>query len=348
MSRSRELVEIATAYDSGGAFGMRNRVINGDMRIDQRNNGSTVSADLAFPVDRFKIYRNGGAATCTAQRSTTAPTGFSYSLVYTVGTGAAPGAGDYSGIAHPVEGLNCADLNWGTANAKTLTLSFWVRASVTGTYGVGVKNAANNRSRIFSYTIDQANTWEFKSIEIPGDTSGTWAVDTTLGMNLTWDLGVGTTFSAAAGSWQAGNYYGLTSGTKLATTAGATFYLSGVQLEVGIAATAFQYRPIGLETAMCQRYFEKGNVPVLYLPASGGGYWTVLMVPIWFKATKRNTSYTMSYASLQVYVSGTPTSYGGASSTVNTAVEQCSLYLSTTVTNNGGTAAGTWTCESEL
>ena len=256
MTRSRELAELATAYDGGG-LGVRNRIINGDMVIDQRNAGATVNTDLAFPLDRWKAFRNGGAATFTSQRSTVAPDNATNSLLYTVGTGAAPGASDYSGLSHTIEGFNIADLGWGTASAKPVTMSFKVRSSVTGSFGVSFRNSASNRSYIASFTIAAANTWETKTITVPGDTTGTWLTDNGAGLVVLFDLGVGSTFSDTAGSWLAANKFGLTGGTKLIATSGATFHVTEVQLEAGSVATPFERRPFGTELALCQRYYYR-------------------------------------------------------------------------------------------
>ncbi len=271
MTRSRELAELATAYDTGTPLGFRNRLINSDMRIDQRNAGATVNTDLAFPLDRWKAFRNGGAATFTSQRSTVAPANATNSLLYTVGTGAAPGASDYSGLSHTIEGFNIADLGWGTASAKPVTMSFKVRSSVTGSFGVSFRNSANNRSYIASFTIAAANTWETKTITVPGDTTGTWLTDNGAGLVVLFDLGVGSTFSDTAGSWLAANKFGLTGGTKLIATSGATFHVTEVQLEAGSVATPFERRPFGTELALCQRYAVRylGNSDYEKLPAAG-------------------------------------------------------------------------------
>jgi hypothetical protein len=235
----------------------RNRIINGDMRIDQRNAGAAVSTDGSFVVDRFKFYEGVTSATATGQQSTDAPSGFKNSLVYTVGTGASPGATDYAGIQQRIEGYNIADFGFGTSDAKTFTLSFWVKSSVTGTFGVSFRNSGSTRSYIDSYTINSANTWEYKTITITGDTSGTWSNDNEVGISCFFDLGVGSTYSTTAGSWQAGNFFGLTGGAKLSSTSGATFYITGVQLEAGSVATSFERRSYGTELQLCKRYYQR-------------------------------------------------------------------------------------------
>jgi hypothetical protein len=252
------LSNVNTSSINGGPIsGARNRIINGDMRIDQRNAGANVTTTGSYPVDRFYI-QNSGSSTFTSSRDTTAPAGFVNSLRYTVGTGAAVAAGDQVFIRQIIEGVNGADLDWGTANAKSITISFWVRSSLTGSFGLAVQNYTFARSYVASYTISSANTWEYKTVTISGDTTGTWSTDAANGwLQLIWDLGTGTTASSTAGSWASGNYRGLTGGTKVATTSGATFYITGVQLEAGSVATPFERRSYGQELALCQRYYWK-------------------------------------------------------------------------------------------
>ena len=254
---------VLSSINGGPIGGTRNRIINGDMRIAQRGTAA-VSTDSSFPVDRFGVFRNGGAATFTAQQSAVAPPTFNNSLLYTVGTGAAPGASDFSGIQQHIEGFNVADTYWGTASAQSVTLSFWVRSSVTGTYGVGLRGA-NAYSYVAEYTINAANTWEYKTITVPGPTAGTFNANNTVGISVFWDLGVGTTFSKASGSWGTGTHFGLTGGTKLISTSGATFYLTGVQVEVGATATPFERRHYGTELSLCQRYYSTN--PDTYFPS---------------------------------------------------------------------------------
>lgn len=244
----------------------KNRIINGAMVIDQRYSGGTIGAitGSAYTVDRFGIIRVGGTSTLTPQQSTTAPEGFINSLIVTAGSGATPSGTEERSLFHRVEGLNCADLGWGTATAKTVTLSFWVRSSLTGTFGVSLTNSAFTRSYVASYTINAANTWEQKTITIAGDTSGTWLTSNGIGISIYWDLGVGTTYSGSAtGAWQGAGYEGLTGGTKLSATSSATFYITGVQLEKGSTATSFDFRSYGTELALCQRYYQTyTNLPV--------------------------------------------------------------------------------------
>lgn len=261
MTRSRELAELASAYDSGSSLGFRNRIINGDMRIDQRNAGAsqTPTTDDTFNVDRWAAGINVASKFSMQQNTADAPTtqGFSHCVKITSLSAYSVAAGDVAVYKQTIEGNNIADLAWGTASAKAVTLSFWVRSSLTGTFGGTLMNSAQNRAYPFTYTISAANTWEQKTVNIAGDTTGTWLTTNGAGIKLGFQLGVGSTFTGTAGSWSANNYWGATGATNLIATNGATFYITGVQLEAGTVATPFERRDYGRELIMCQRYFCK-------------------------------------------------------------------------------------------
>ena len=259
MTRSRELAELATAYDTGTPLGMRNRIINGDMRIDQRNAGASITPlDGQYSVDRWGCYRSQASKYSVQQNAgaVTPPAGFTNYLGATSLSAYSSVAADYFGIAQSVEGLNFADLAFGTANAQAVTLSFWVRSSLTGTHGGSLRNSANNRTYCFSYSVAAANTWEFKTVTVPGDTTGTWLATNGVGVNVWFDLGSGSTATGAAGSWNASNVIRPTGSVSLVGTSGATWQVTGVQLEAGSVATPFERRPYGTELALCQRYFQ--------------------------------------------------------------------------------------------
>jgi hypothetical protein len=245
----------------------RNRIINGAMVIDQRNAGAsvTVNGNSPFITDRFRCDDATDGA-YTAQQVSTAPDGFTNSVQVTVTSAdTSLSASQYALFYHSIEGNNVADLGWGTSAAKTITLSFWVRSSLTGTFSGSLENNANNRSYIFTYAINAANTWEQKTITIVGDTSGTWEKGTAVGIRINWSLGVGSDFLGTAGAW--GNrFFGATGSVSLIGTNSATWNITGVQLEVGSTATSFDYRPYGTELALCQRYFYQAT------GASGNGY----------------------------------------------------------------------------
>ena len=233
---------------------MKNRIINGAMVISQRGTSPTITGGGEYSVDRYINYYSGNAY--TSVQSTTAPAGFNNSLLLTTTTASASPA--YSFFGQRIEGFNVADLGWGTANAKTVTLSFWVRSSVTGVYSVSFGNSDADRAYPVTYTISAANTWEQKTITVAGDTTGTWLTTNGIGINLRFNMGTATAGRlGTSGSWQAGNLDGATGSTGAntwANTNGATFYITGVQLEVGSTATSFDYRPYGTELALCQRY----------------------------------------------------------------------------------------------
>jgi len=285
----------STQTTAATGFGFKNRIINGAMVIDQRNAGASVSlsAVAQFPVDRFTLRMDASSGS-TAARSTVAPSGFINSLLITVGTGAAPTAAQVGFIDQRIEGFNVSDLAWGTSAAQPITISFQVRSSVTGTFGASVRNSAVTRCYVASYTVNSANTWETKTITISGDTSGTWLTDNGVGIYLSFDTGEGSNRSAAAGSWLSANTPGLSGGVKICATTGATFYITGVQLEKGSTATSFDYRPYGTELALCMRYFEiyttsSGSTQNLYLGYAIGGSNAWSMGPLMFQVAKRAT-----------------------------------------------------------
>jgi len=243
---------------------LKNRIINGDMRIDQRNNGASVANNISgiqYSLDRWLIYGTVASKFTVQQNagSVTPPAGFTNYLGVTSSAATSVGAGDIYEFVQYIEGYNVADLGWGTANAKTITISFWVRSSLTGTFGGSLLNGSSNRSYVFSYTISSANTWEQKTITIPGDTTGTWLTNNDTGLRVFWSLGIGSTYSSTAGSWQAGGYYSPTGATSVVGTNGATFYITGVQLEIGTSATPFERRMYGQELINCQRYYYRFN-----------------------------------------------------------------------------------------
>jgi hypothetical protein len=247
---------------SAGTYGFKNRIINGNMVIDQRNAGASVTQGTGntFPVDRFFIT-GSVVSKFTAQQSSTAPSGFNKSLLITSSSAYSVGSGDFFVLAQNIEGYNVADLNWGTANAKTITLSFQVYSSLTGTFGGALVGGATY-SYPFTYTISSANTWTTISVTIAGPTSGgTWDTTNGSGLIVRFGLGVGTTYSGTAGSWTANNYFSATGATSVVGTNGATFYITGVQLEKGSTATSFDYRPYGTELALCQRYYYRNTAP---------------------------------------------------------------------------------------
>ena len=188
-----------------------------------------------------------------------------------------------SDLLQSIEGYNVGDLAFGTASAKSITLSFWVRSSLTGTFGGVIKNTgAGTRSYPFTYSISSANTWEQKTITIAGDTSGSWATDNSCGMQVLFGLGVGSTYSGTAGAWAGSNLISATGAVSVLGTLNATWYITGVQLESGSTATDFERRPFATELSLCQRYYEKSfdlnTVPQSTFSGSMGNsmeYWQI-------------------------------------------------------------------------
>ena len=249
-------VNIAQIGSNNTTF--RNRIINGAMVIDQRNAGASVTpAAGAYLTDRFQ-YDGSQASKFTAQQnagSVTPPAGFRNYLGFTVASAVSITSSDYFQFVQKVEGFNMADLAWGTASAAPVTLSFWIRSSLTGTFGGSLRNGDADRSYPYTYTISAANTWEQKTITIAGDTTGTWATTNGVGIIVAWGLGNGSNFTGTAGAWAAANYQNATGATSVVGTSGATFYITGVQLEAGTTASPFEYRSYGTEAILCYRYY---------------------------------------------------------------------------------------------
>ena len=270
------------------SMGFRNRIINGDMRIDQRNAGASVTPTASvYTLDRWLAALTQASKFSVEQTVTgvAAPVGFTDYLAITSSSAYSVAAGDFFLIRQYIEGFNFADLAWGTASAQSITLSFWVRSSLTGTFGGSLQNSAENRSYPFTYTISAANTWEQKSITIAGDTSGTWIGSTNgVGLRIALGLGVGSTYNGTAGAWAGADYRGATGATSVVGTSGATFYITGVQLEAGTVASPFERRDYGRELMMCQRYYQKiAGINSLGYALTG----TAFITSVAFKVTMR-------------------------------------------------------------
>ena len=272
MGKTASLANIGTIADS--SLGFRNRIINGAMVIDARNAGASVTpTNQQYSLDRwlcgltqtskYSVQQNAGAVT--------PPTGFINYLGVTSLSAYSVVSGDLFYVQQRIEGFNLSDLGWGTASAATVTLSFQVRSSLTGTFGGAIYNNGGTRSYPFTFTISTANTWTAISVTIAGDTSGTWLTNNGIGATVTFNLGAGSTYSGTANTWAGAFYTSATGATSVVGTNGATFYITGVQLEKGSTATSFDYRPYGTELALCQRYYYRLTQPTAssYFPASG-------------------------------------------------------------------------------
>ena len=244
---------------NGGQISNRNLVMNGAMRIDQRNDGSAVTVpngNATFITDRFKIFEDTDGVV-TGQRVADAPVGFFSSLKIDCTTAdTSLSASQRLICAYRIEGSDFEHLNFGTANAKTMTLSFYVKSNLTGTFGGVVKNSGDNRVYIFSYSISSANTWERKSVTIAGDTGGTWLVGNNTGLTINWGLALGSNWVSSAGNWGTTDRHGVTGQQNLLSSTSNEWLLTGVQLEEGSVATSFEHKFIGQDLQDCQRYYQ--------------------------------------------------------------------------------------------
>ena len=248
--------EIAS-YGTYGV-GFKNRIINGAMMIDQRKAGAALVPipQNSYTVDRL-LYSASQAGKFNFQQnafSGSGPEGFPNYAGFVVASAYTASAAEFFSASHRIEGFNIADLGWGTAVAKTVTLSFWVKTSLVGTHSGALVNGSFNRSYPYSFTVSSADTWEYKTITIAGDTTGTWNTTNGIGVGVVFNLGNGSDLLGTAGAWTAANKGGVTGAISVMGTSGATFYITGVQLEKGSTATSFDYRPYGTELQLCQRY----------------------------------------------------------------------------------------------
>jgi hypothetical protein len=325
--------------DLGISF--KNKIINGAMTFDQRNAGASVTpANLAYTLDRWKAEISTGSK-FTVQQSSTAPAGFNNSLLITSSSAYTLSSSDYFAISQPIEGYNIADLGFGTANAKTVTLSFWVRSSVTGTYSAVLVNQSDTRVYPYTYTVNSANTFEYKTVTIAGDITGTWLTTNGAGIRVSFYIGLGTNYQGAVNAWNGGTVYGASGTTNLVSTNGATWYVTGLQLEVGTQATTFTTAggSYGAELALCQRYYETSTTVWIWSGYTTTGNTFFQIVP--YRVTKR----------AQPTVSNTITAHSGFSltnpSVNNSGQEVAVVYLSASATQ-ASYYQFTWTSTAEL
>jgi len=294
---------MAGYVNAPNTFGFKNRIINGAMLVNQRNTTTTVNSTAnTYGVDQWAGYgQNTDGVFTMVQSTSTPPTGFRNFLRSTVTTGdTSIGATQSYGLRCAIEGFNVSDLGWGAAGASTVTLSFWVRSSLTGTFSGSLLNNGNTRSYVFSFVINAANTWEQKTVTIAGDTTGTWTTDNTAGIKIFFSFGAGSTFVGAAGSWTSTQYYGVTGGVNLIATLSSTFDITGVQLEKGSTATSFDFRSQGTELQLCQRYFELMPGP-MYSAYANVAAANTRGTAIAYRATKRGTP-TITYVGTSEYI----------------------------------------------
>jgi predicted secreted protein len=356
---------ITTNGVTGSPYTMKNRIINGAMVIDQRNSGAAVSGSPSYPVDRFR-QSNSGAGVLQGQQVSDAPAGFNNSVKFTVTTiDSSIAAGEYYQFEHFIEGYNVADFNWGTANAKTVTLSFWAKASQTGTYSVALANDAGDRSYASFYTILAANTWEFKTITVSGSTSGTWLTTNGCGIGIRFGIVYGSTYSGAtANTWVTTSGFAnafITSTNNMMSTLNATLQITGVQLEVGSSATQFEWRPYGTELQLCQRYCILFSVTAINtFFGSGFSYNSVNALAYTAFPVPMRTSPTVTYSNVGhfgVYdgsagtiVTTALTAYSSSPNAIGTRATVASGLTTGqgTMLKDNGTTSATILCTSEL
>jgi hypothetical protein len=338
----------AKLANGGAELGWRNRIINGAIAIDQRNAGASVSTTTlnanVYTVDRWAYYVNVASKFTVQQNAgaVTPPAGFSNYLGITSTSAYSVASGDFFGLRHPIEGTNCSDLAWGTASAQAITLSFRVYSSLTGTFGGVVCNNAGNRTYPFTYTVSSANAWTYITITIPGDTAGTWLTTNGVGIYLILSMGAGATYQGAPNTWASAFYNAPTGAVNVVGTSGATFYITGVQLEAGSTATPFERRSFGTEFALCQRYYNHsytyGVVPGTVTNA--GQYRTIgnssavafnIGFPVEMRAVPTVTAYNPQTANTVGYMAA-------ATNTVPTAYE----FTTRGGNFNGAATTGSW------
>ena len=323
------MTQAVTLAQLGGADSpfFRNRIINGGMVIDQRNAGASITnpGNNVYVVDRWQV--NTGFTGSVGQNlgGVTPPAGYSNYLGMSVGS-AGQSASNYS-FRQWIEGFNSADLLWGTANAKPITISFWVRSSLTGQFGISLQNEAGNRSYPFGYTISAANTWQQVTVTVPGDTTGTWTGATNgYGLQLILSHGAATARQGTSGAWAAADYRSVTGQVDLITTNGATFYATGVQLEVGTTPTPFERRPIGFELSLCQRYYCELGRQIVGRAESGTITTMVAGFPVKMRA---NPTVTVITSALAIAVPGLTSSAVSSVLTNNSTDNATSLGIQT-------------------
>ena len=301
-----DLMTTSDGVSSSGLYGFKNRIINGNMTISQRNGttATSVSGNDIYTIDRYKGWANGGGVFSVTQ-STTAPTGFANSALITVTTAdSSIAAGDNYRFAQVIEGYNIADFGFGASGASTVTLSFWVRSSVTGTFGGSFYSSPATRSYVFNYTISSANTWTYITTTATGDTSGSWNNTNGQGLTIYFDMGSGSNYENATGSWVGSEKFRTSGNATLISTNAATWYVTGIQVEKGSTATSFDYRPFTTELQLCQRYFATtyntgvavgavSNLGALYRTLDATQSYSSLMwsLPVKMRATPTSTIY---------------------------------------------------------
>lgn len=345
---------LTTAISDGASSGMfKNRIINGDMRIDQRNAGAAVTVTDAYTLDRWEVREDtDGAASC--QQVADAPDGFNNSVKITTTTADSSLTTIQRLIFRQnIEGYNISDLAFGTSSASAITISFWVKSSLIGTFGASVSNT-NTRFYPFTYSISAANTWEKKTVTIPGDTSGTWLVTNGVGLRLLFGLGVGPDYSGAPAAWTSSPFQSVTGAVSVIGTLNATWQVTGVQLEAGTTATNFERRAYGHELALCQRYYQPLNTAGMFILMNYIDGLSIYQTTVWYKVSMRSgptiSTSTFTYRVGGSNTNGTVNNVTQASTGINFADIRLNCPSATNTVGVGGhvTLDAGWAASAEL
>lgn len=270
LDNSGHVIVDGVQMPTAGALSNRNLIINGSHDVNQRDQGSFTPSHNDFCTDRWRMELSD-ASKYTAEQSSTSPDGFQKSLKITSSSAFTPASDDYFLVTQDIEGYNSAPAAFGSSAAKSVTLSFWVRSSLTGTFACAIRNSAFNRTHIKEYTISTADTWEHKTLTFPGITDGTWNTESTVGIRVHWSLGAGSDFHGAADTTLNTNDFATSSSTNVVATNSATWFMTGAQFELGATATPFEHRSYSDELARCQRYFRRLCEGASYAAAPGSG-----------------------------------------------------------------------------
>jgi hypothetical protein len=349
---------------SNSTFGFKNRIINGAGAIDQRLSGasSTPNAGIAYITDRWhlNLAQSGKITARQNLNSITPPAGFTSYIGLQTASAYTPAAGDYHTLRQAIEGYNVADLAWGTGGARSVTFSFWVYSSLTGTFGGVVNNAGYDRGYPYTYTIVSPNTWQFVSVTIPGDTTGTWQTGNGVGIYVGFTLGTGSTYNTGTtGAWNGvtgGGYTPLAPAgvTNMISSANATFYITGVQLEPGTVATSFDFRPYGIEEMLCKRYYwqdittNNGTWHSAFMDGNGSYPGVFLTFPVTMRAVPSGS---FLYFTSYYYNNGNVASFTPSGGSVNfsSPTNTAGLLQLQGISNGVGAAqdqkAGQWYCK---
>ena len=316
---------VSIAQSGANNVTMRNRLINGGMVIDQRNAGSlgTYSGGLTYYLDRWRTYGTSSGKFTVQQTPSATETGYATRVAagfrnylnVTSTASTALGSTDIYRIEQPIEGYNIADLGFGTASPSVFTISFWVRSSLTGTFGGAVWNSDASRSCPFSYTISSANTWEYKTVTLTADSTGTWNTSNGQGLAVQWSLGAGSSYLGTAGTWGNTFYAGVSGQQNMIGTSGATFNITGAQLEKGSTATPFEQRLYTTELQLCQRYYTKETG---YNVKMGSRYGANTVYLSYTTPVELRTTPTVANSGTNWQVINTTASEQSTTSTVNT------------------------------